>query len=324
MSNSVLTPPPPSQDGLLWRPMTRDDLPELIELAKASYRSDGGLNFLFEPEEITSRFFPDESGVAIGALNADQQLVACNTITLSSDSSTQRAMSVGHVRPDMRGRGLGSYLMHWSQAQAKALLAGAITDQRLLRIRTESLTDPAHRMYLAHGYKSVFDELVMRRDLRQPLPDQPLPDGVTLTTWQPEVAEEFYQAYYAAFRERPGFPGFSAAEWIGRVTGDDYIPEWSLLARAEGVPLGFVIGNTNLTATPPNGYVWQIGVVPAARRRGLASALLVETMRRMQAAGAPWADLTVHTNNPGAIQAYAGIGFVTVGRRARYERNLER
>ena len=43
----------------------------------------------------------------------------------------------------------------------------------------------------------------------------------------------------------------------------------------------------------------------------------------MQASGAPWADLTVHTNNPGAIKAYAEIGFVTVGQRARYERVLE-
>jgi len=89
------------------------------------------------------------------------------------------------------------------------------------------------------------------------------------------------------------------------------------------VPLGFIIGTIDLTGSPPGGYVWQIGVVPTARRRGLASALLIETLRRMQAAGAPCADLTVHTNNPGAIQAYAGLGFVTIGRRARYERIAE-
>jgi ribosomal protein S18 acetylase RimI-like enzyme len=46
---------------------------------------------------------------------------------------------------------------------------------------------------------------------------------------------------------------------------------------------------------------------------------MVEALRRMQAAGAPWADLEVHTNNPGAIQAYVGVGFTVTGRRARYE-----
>jgi mycothiol synthase len=320
MKNSTINPPPPSLDGLLWRPITRDDLAELVDLAKTCYLSDGGLQFMVEPEEIISRFFPDEPGAAIGALNADGQLVACNTVTVSGDSSTLRATIVGYVRPVMRGRGFGTYLMRWSQVQAESLLAGAAADQRVLQVNTESLTESAHRLYLAHGFQHVFESLVMRRDLDMPLPDQRLPDGVTLTAWQPVVAEEFYRAYHAAFRGRPGFPGWSAAEWIARVTENDHIPEWSLLARAGGVPLGFVIGNTDLTTDPPGGFVWQIGVVPAARRRGLGSALLVETMRRMRAAGAPWADLTVHTNNPGAIQTYAELGFVTIGRRARYER----
>jgi ribosomal protein S18 acetylase RimI-like enzyme len=92
------------------------------------------------------------------------------------------------------------------------------------------------------------------------------------------------------------------------------------LARAGDVPLGFIIGNIDLTGSPPGGYVRQIGVVPAACRRGLDSALMVESLRRMQAAGAPCADLTVHVNNPGAIQAYAGLGYGTIGRRAHYER----
>ncbi|MCI0577665.1 MAG: hypothetical protein L0331_15875 [Chloroflexi bacterium] len=43
-------------------------------------------------------------------------------------------------------------------------------------------------------------------------------------------------------------------------------------------------------------------------------------MRRMQAAGAVSAQLTVNVNNPGAIVAYEQLGFETIGRRARYER----
>ena len=51
---------------------------------------------------------------------------------------------------------------------------------------------------------------------------------------------------------------------------------------------------------------------------------MAETMRRMQAAGAVSVQLTVSVNNPGAIQTYAQLGFVTIGRRARYERTVER
>jgi ribosomal protein S18 acetylase RimI-like enzyme len=92
------------------------------------------------------------------------------------------------------------------------------------------------------------------------------------------------------------------------------------LARAGDVPAGFLTAATN----PPYGFVVQIGVIPTQRRRGLGSALMVETMRRMRVAGATATQLTVHVNNPGAIQTYAELGFATVGHRARYERIAQR
>jgi mycothiol synthase len=321
IETSAINPAPPRLAGLTWRAIHRQHLAALVDLARACLRADGGLPFLFQPDVLQDRFFPDAPGTGIGAFDPDGRLGACATVHLAGDGAVQRATLVGSVRPDLRRQGIGAYLMRWSQAQAQTLFSGDAGGERLLRVATESLTEPAHRLYLAHGFECVFNELVMRRDLQLPLPVQPLPEGVTFTTWQPEVAEQFFQAYHAAFRERPGFPGWTAAEWIGHVTGNDLVPEWTLLARAGDVPLGFVIGTIDLTGSPPGGYVWQIGVVPAARRRGLASALMAESLRRMQAAGAPCADLTVHTNNPGAIQAYAGLGFVTIGRRARYERS---
>ena len=317
-------PSPPNLAGLIWRPISLNDLAALFELAHTCLLVDGGLSFMIdEPDTFKNRYFPDAPGTGIGAFAPDERLVACATVHISGDSGTQRAIIVGQVRPDLRNKGIGTYLMRWSQVQAQALLAGATANPWVLQINTESLTEPAHKLYHAHGFENVFEELVMRRDLHLPVADRPLPPDVTITSWQPELAEQFFQAYDAAFRQRPGFPGWSAAEWIARVTENDHIPEWSLLAGADGVPLGFVIGNIDLTTDPPGGHVWQIGVIPAQRRRGLASALMVETLRRMQAAGAASAQLTVNINNPGAIDTYTQLGFITIGRRARYERIAE-
>ena len=96
--------------------------------------------------------------------------------------------------------------------------------------------------------------------------------------------------------------------------------EWTLLASTHDIPAGFVTGNIELTIDPPGGHIWQIGVVPEQRRRGLATALLVDTMHRMQQAGGVKALLTVNINNPGATAAYQRLGYQTIGRRARYER----
>jgi mycothiol synthase len=323
MDNSTITLPPPALPGLTWRPVGRDDLGVLGDLAHTCLVADGGLGFLFEPDALAERYFSGAPGACIGAFAPDRRLGAIAAVHLDSDSGAQRAIIAGQVRPDLRGRGIGGYLMRWSQVQAQSLLAGGPGKRRVLQIRTESLTEPADRLYRAHGFECVDESLVMRRDLRLPLPDCHLPPGVTLAIWQPGLAEQFYQAYHAAFRDRPGFPGWSADEWITQVTSNDLIPNWSLLVRAADVPLGFIIGCVDATRTPPGGYVWQIGVIPSQRRRGLASALLVESMRRMQAAGSPWAELIVHLNNPGAIQAYARLGFTTIGRRARYERSAE-
>ncbi len=312
----MISPAPPNHTGLVWRLVNRDSLPALVELANACFSADGGLHFVFEPDSISDRFFPDAPGTAIGAFGPDGRLVACAAVHLEDDADAQQAVIVGHVRPDVRNQGIGTYLMRWSQEQGQSLHTGVLAVQRVLQVRTESLTESAHRLYLAHNFEPVAESLVMRRDLDVPLPDCPFPPGVTTTNWDPALADQFFQAYDAAFRERPGFPGFAAAEWVDSWTTDRFRPEWSLLARAGDEPLGFLTA----TANPPHGFIMQVGVIPSQRRRGLGSALMIETMRRMQAAGAVSVQLTVYLNNPGAIQTYGQLGFATIGRRARYER----
>jgi mycothiol synthase len=308
-------------EDFVWRPITRDDLAAVVALAGECHLADGGLDFLNEPGSLMSRYFQDEPGAAIGAFTSNELLIACASVHIACEADTARAIIVGQVHPVLRHRGIGAYLLRWSHVQAQALLATSAVDKQLFQVATESLTESASRLYQAHGYESVFEELVMRRDLHLPLPESSMPGDVIITSWQPTLAELFFRAYETSFRERPGFPNVSQAEWISWTTDDDdFKPEWSLLAQADGEPLGFLTAD----GTQLSGFVVQVGVVPGQRRRGLGSALLVEAMRRMQADGAGSIQLTVNVNNPGAIQAYTRLGFVKIGRRARYERIAER
>ena len=306
----------PALPGLKWRPVTVADLSTLAGLAAASYRTDGGIAFLNEPENLRWRYFRDAPGAGIGAFDGDGHLVACTTVHVEREAETARARIAGQVHPEWRHRGIGTYLLGWSIGQARELFAAGPPGTRQLAIATETLTAAAGRLYRAHGFAPIMEELVMRRDLRRPLPECPLPEGVTLATWQPDLAGRFYQAYHASFRDRPGFPGWSAEQWIAWTADDNLRPEWSLLAQAAGEPLGFVTAGVEHV----DSFIMQIGVIPEQRRRGLASALLVEAMRRMRAGGETATELTVNLNNPGAVQTYLQLGFVEKGRRARYER----
>ncbi len=314
MQNPTINPAPPAIADLLWRRLNPADLSTIAELAHACHLVDGGLAFMLQPDNLQRRYFPDAPGAAIGAFTPDGHLVACATAHHQGEAAGQPVSIAGQVRPDWRCKGMGAYLLRWSQEVAQ-WLAQRTTGPRILQITTESLTDPADHLFRAHGFTPVFEELVMRHDLRPPLPDYALPPDVALTTWQPDLGELFFQAYDASFRDRPGFPGWSAAKWLAWIVDDDFRPEWSLLARAAGTPVGFLIGS----AEPPDGFVVQVGVAPVMRRRKLGSALLVAAMQRMAADGAASTQLTVNTNNPGAIQTYTQLGFATIGRRARYE-----
>jgi mycothiol synthase len=204
--------------------------------------------------------------------------------------------------------------MSWSVANARALLVDVPADRpRVLRLTTEALTPPAERLYLRHSFTRQFAEDVMRRDLRAALPEAPFPPGVTISTWAPELAGHFFEAYQAAFRERPGFPGWSAQEWVEWATGDaGFQPAMSLLARDGERPIGFIVCD--------DAWIVQVGTHPAWRGRGLGAALVVEALRRFQAAGAAHVTLDVNDNNPGAARVYARLGFEVIGRRARYGR----
>jgi mycothiol synthase len=220
------------------------------------------------------------------------------------------------VQPDHRRRGLGNALLSWCITEARTLFASRDTaGEKKLYLRSEFVTASALRLYEGHGFILDHAADVMRRDLNIPLPESNLPKGISLDTWSDKAAADFFAAYHAAFRERPGYPEWSAEFWISRAKDDaDFSPERSFVAYDGGTPVGFI--------TCFNDYVGQVGVHPAWRKRGLGSALLVETLQRVARAGGNAVWLDVNVNNPDAARVYAQLGFDCVGRRGTYALTL--
>ena len=185
-----------------------------------------------------------------------------------------------------------------------------------VQVLSESLTDAEAARWQSAGYQLIFEELVMEHALTSGRPaDVPLwPAGTTLLEWGPGAAVSSFEVYEAAFRERPGFPGWTRDEWIERMTGDEaFLAGASLFARIDGVAAGYLVSAA--------GWVDQVGVIPVLRRRGLAGALVTEALARQRAHGHDTVHLHVNVNNPGAFATWRGLGFESVGRRGRFERN---
>ena len=87
-----------------------------------------------------------------------------------------------------------------------------------------------------------------------------------------------------------------------------------LAAVSEGRLLGYAGMQTVLD----EGYIDNVAVDPAFRRRGVASALLRGLIRAAGARELAFLTLEVRESNAGAIALYEGFGFRTVGRRPGY------
>ncbi|HWS37306.1 MAG TPA: GNAT family N-acetyltransferase, partial [Actinoplanes sp.] len=174
----------------------------------------------------------------------------------------------------------------------------------------------AAELFEKRGFRQVFAEDVMCADLAAlDLSGSGWADGAQIVEWAPEVAERFHAVYAAAFRERPGFPDPTAAEWIEDTADEDFRADWSLLVTVPGIgDAGFV--------TAAEGWIVQVGVVPAARGTGLGAALIRESLRRAARAGSTESWLCVNLNNP-AVALYRRLGFRERGRRARFQPRSE-
>ena len=86
-----------------------------------------------------------------------------------------------------------------------------------------------------------------------------------------------------------------------------------LIARL-GDPVGFLVGRQ----VANEAEIISIGVVPAARTKGIGTALLTEYIRLVSMRHIAEIFLEVAVDNHPAIALYAALGFTDVGRRPDY------
>lgn len=290
---------------LVWRFFTSADAAAVETLAVTLETAHSPIAALMMRGGLVQALADDSPVSALCAVLPDDTLAGFFWLARRSEDILRLDCT---LPPGAAYPGLEAALLDWAEAAAQG---------SVLEYSTENLTPAVETLLAARGYLPTMIEEVMHRSLSQPLPDAPLSSGVQFETWSPERADRYFAVYQAAFRERPGYPGWSQAEWVDWVAGgDDFSPECTLLASEGETPLGFLASDVS----GGQGWISQMGVVPAARGRGLAQALLVEAMHRFIRQGCTDAYLDVNANNPRARRVYIDLGFVTVQRRGRYRR----
>ena len=200
------------------------------------------------------------------------------------------------VHPNARRRGIGTQLLRAAEGAAPldVLQADAVT------------LEPAAAPFLrANGYEKVWEIRLMGVELaRVPAEEPRWPDGIEVRTVRTEDSAAVKTLLDEAYAAEPEHRPVPFDEWRQVMLGDpSFDPDVWFLAESGG----------ELAAAALNwkeGYVKDLVVHPAWRRRGLGEALLRRTFATFRERGVSRVGLKVLSNNPTrAWRLYERLGM---------------
>jgi mycothiol synthase len=261
---------------------------------------------------------PEEDTIL--ALSSDGQPAAFGILFRNMEGvSDHLAFLYASVHPDHRRRGLGNYIQAWMEQRGREWLDGFEDGlPRRLRVHCSERSLDRIRLFEKNGYRPVRNFFRMRRDLSEPVPDRPFPSGIQVRAFSPEYSEAARVVVDTAFRDHWHHTPITPEAWEQITTrADSFRPDLTLLAFAGeqlvATSINRVFADDNARAGIREGWIGHLCVLKEWRSRGLASALLCESMRRFSADGQQYAGLNVDTENlTGAVAIYERVGFVTI------------
>jgi ribosomal protein S18 acetylase RimI-like enzyme len=150
------------------------------------------------------------------------------------------------------------------------------------------------------------------------LPPVTVPPGVELVRWTPDRDDEVRRVHNAAFTEHHGSSERDPSTWQALFTGQRaFRPDLSAVALAGGAVVAYALAYVYEADARATGqrqiHFGQIGVLPEARGRGLATAVIAEGLRLGAAHDCRTAGLDVDSDNvTGALRLYEKLGFQTI------------
>lgn len=222
------------------------------------------------------------------------------------------------VAPAHRGRGLGTAMLAWTWAVARAdgrdIVGQTVSDRRL----------GARDLFLAHGYDIGYTSWALRIELGAEPPAVPsLPAGLAFRAFRPgDDDRAVYEVIDVAFDEWEGRESHGFDDWAPVfLHRDEVVPDQLVVVvdgeRIVGVAVNFDYGLDN----DFEGWVQQLAVAGAYRGRGIGRALLQESFRRFHAIGYRKCGLSTDSRT-GALGLYEHVGMRVRASYTRYARRL--
>lgn len=282
----------PDLPGLTARVATRADVAAIAALIAACEVANDGVAEVHPTDvEQSLELADDDAGTIL--VEAPDQTVGWGTVS--------EGRAEADVHPAWRGRGLGSALLAWTEAQARR--SGA---DRLQQIVTNS-DEGANRLFEKAGYRIHHTSWILRMELGSASPEVVVPAGITIRPYRPEDAPATYWVIEDAFNEWPDRRPTDFAGWSALVLGHaSFSPRLSRLAFDGDELVGAAL--TDDYPGQEEGWVQQVATKASHRRQGIARALLQSVFAAFHATGRRFVGLSTGSHM-GALEPYERIGM---------------
>jgi mycothiol synthase len=239
--------------------------------------------------------------------------------------------SWGSVHPEWRRRGLGRAIFHANQRRLREIAAAQEPMPGLVRRLDSWATETqvgAMALLESEGFTPVRWFFEMLRPTLDDIVEFPLPEGLDVRPVRPEDHRAIWAADLEAFADHWGGMDTSEEAFQRFFTGPDFTPELWRVAWAGGEVAGqvnnVVMREYNAQTGSRRGLLAGVSVRRPWRGRGLARALVSQSLVAFRAIGMTDAALGVDADNPtGALGVYEANGFVVHQRERAYRKPFD-
>ena len=311
--------------GLRLRPFAGEaDVPELVRIFNAEAEADG-LPHRTNFDELTAEFghpsaaFDSARDITIAELDGRIVGVAQREAIDTTDGFREYRLD-GEVDPAYRRRGIGRVLLEENKRRQRDLAASDGSDRTRIFGSWSFDSQAGDRALLeADGFEPArwFFQMV-RPDLAN-VPEIPLPGGLDLRPIDRSGARQVWNADVEAFEDHWG--GFDSSEehlqrWLDNPTTD--LSLWVIAFDGDEIAGGILNSidpHQNEALGIQRGWLSSVFTRRPWRRRGLATALIAQSLRVLRSRGMTSAALGVDADNPsGALGLYENVGFAVDSR----------
>jgi len=237
--------------------------------------------------------------------------------------------SRGYLMPEWRRKGIGSIMLKWCEERLSEIATQKGGDiSRYFQSSASDSEEGTQALLESYGYMPVRHFFTMVRPNLDDIPEAVIPDGLEVRPVHLEHLQAIRDAKVEAFRDHWGFSEVmepSVEEWKEDPNFDPDL--WQVAwdgDQVAGMVLPFINQKENQEYNRLRGWTEEISVRRPWRKRGLARALLVRSLRAIQERGMQEAALGVDTENlSGALRLYEGVGFRPVKRWTTYRKPMK-